>query len=231
MGVGGLALGLGVPIFFMKMEERDEQRLEEVRRLNRETLETTGETLSQEELKEMRPKRYLDSREVGCARARARLEAGECRRAFVPPALACECMRCLCVCAYVEHVCAHRRARACMRVSVLASRASARAGALAAHPLTRARRPRVPASSKTTTERAAWRRRVVRLRALRDLHANATRAALACTRARVCDASAQIHACTPERARAEVVSARHRGLRTWSKMAECPLTCGWAWNA
>lgn len=71
VGVGGLALGLGVPIFFMKMEERDEQRLEEVRRLNRETLETTGETLSQEELKEMRPKRYLDSREVGCARARA----------------------------------------------------------------------------------------------------------------------------------------------------------------
>mmetsp|Transcript_14128 Transcript_14128/g.59008 ORF Transcript_14128/g.59008 Transcript_14128/m.59008 type:complete len:159 (+) Transcript_14128:495-971(+) len=63
VGVGGLALGLGVPIFFMKMEERDEQRLEEVRRLNRETLETTGETLSQEELKEMRPKRYLDSRE------------------------------------------------------------------------------------------------------------------------------------------------------------------------
>lgn len=118
VGVGGLALGLGVPIFFMKLEERDEQRLEEVRRLNRETLEATGETLSQEELKEMRPKRYLDSREVGCARARARLEAGECRRAFVPPALACECVRCPCVCAYIEHVCARRRARACMRVPI-----------------------------------------------------------------------------------------------------------------
>lgn len=34
-----------------------------MRQLNRESLEATGETLSQDELKEMRPKRFLDSRE------------------------------------------------------------------------------------------------------------------------------------------------------------------------
>jgi hypothetical protein len=62
-GVAGVACGLGIPIFFAKMESRDKERLEEIRATNRANLKATGETLSPEELTQLRPQRYLDQRE------------------------------------------------------------------------------------------------------------------------------------------------------------------------
>ena len=59
----GLGAGLGVPIFFVMQEERDKERLEEIRELNRATLKATGEQMSEEEITELRPSRYLDRRE------------------------------------------------------------------------------------------------------------------------------------------------------------------------
>lgn len=44
-------------------EERDKDRLEELRDLNRATLKATGEQMSEEEIDELRPSRYLDRRE------------------------------------------------------------------------------------------------------------------------------------------------------------------------
>ena len=46
-----------------KQEERDKERLEEIRELNRATLKATGEQMSEEEINELRPSRYLDRRE------------------------------------------------------------------------------------------------------------------------------------------------------------------------
>lgn len=45
------------------MEERDKERLEEIRELNRATLKATGEQMSEEEIIDLRPSRYLDRRE------------------------------------------------------------------------------------------------------------------------------------------------------------------------
>ena len=42
----GLALGIGIPVFFVSREKLDEERLEELRSLNRETFKQTGEYLS-----------------------------------------------------------------------------------------------------------------------------------------------------------------------------------------
>ena len=44
-------------------EERDKERLEEIRDLNRATLKATGEQMSETEIDELRPSRYLDRRE------------------------------------------------------------------------------------------------------------------------------------------------------------------------
>ena len=51
--------------FFLLLmqEERDKERLEEIRELNRATLKATGEQMSEEEIAELRPSRYLDRRE------------------------------------------------------------------------------------------------------------------------------------------------------------------------
>jgi hypothetical protein len=38
--------------------------VEDIRETNRANLKATGETLSSEELQELRPKRYMDQREV-----------------------------------------------------------------------------------------------------------------------------------------------------------------------
>jgi len=59
----GVGAGLGVPIFFVMQEERDKERLEEIRELNRATLKATGEQMSEEEITDLRPSRYLDRRE------------------------------------------------------------------------------------------------------------------------------------------------------------------------
>ena len=59
----GIAAGLGIPIFFVTQENRDKERIEEIRELNRATLKATGEQMSEEEIRELRPERYLDRRE------------------------------------------------------------------------------------------------------------------------------------------------------------------------
>jgi hypothetical protein len=59
----GIAAGLGIPIFFVTQEKRDKERIEEIRELNRATLKATGEQMSEEEIKDLRPNRYLDRRE------------------------------------------------------------------------------------------------------------------------------------------------------------------------
>ena len=60
---GRIAAGLGIPIFFVTQENRDKERIEEIRELNRATLKATGEQMSEEEIRELRPDRYLDRRE------------------------------------------------------------------------------------------------------------------------------------------------------------------------
>jgi hypothetical protein len=59
----GIGAGLGIPIFFVTQEKRDKERIEEIRELNRATLKATGEQMSEEEIRELRPNRYLDRRE------------------------------------------------------------------------------------------------------------------------------------------------------------------------
>jgi hypothetical protein len=54
----GLALGIGAPAFYASRDNRDEERLEELRALNRATKAETGEYLSQEELDAIRPPRW-----------------------------------------------------------------------------------------------------------------------------------------------------------------------------
>lgn len=46
-GVLGLGLGIGAPIFYSLRDDRDEERLEELRALNRATFKETGEYLSE----------------------------------------------------------------------------------------------------------------------------------------------------------------------------------------
>jgi len=59
----GVAMGIGVPIFYVSRDERDEERLEELRALNRATKEATGEYMTDEEINEIRPARWTDRRE------------------------------------------------------------------------------------------------------------------------------------------------------------------------
>eukprot|EP00890_Picochlorum_soloecismus_P001070 jgi/Picsp_1/1964/NSC_05430-R1_protein len=59
----GIAMGIGVPIFYISRDERDEERLEEIRSLNRATKAETGEYMSDEEIESMRPARWTDRRE------------------------------------------------------------------------------------------------------------------------------------------------------------------------
>jgi len=59
----GLALGIGTPLFYISRDRRDEERLEELRALNRATKQETGEYLSPEEIEAIRPPRWTDRRE------------------------------------------------------------------------------------------------------------------------------------------------------------------------
>ncbi|KAI7841386.1 hypothetical protein COHA_005004 [Chlorella ohadii] len=59
----GLGLGIGVPAFYASRDDRDEERLEELRALNRATKEETGEYMSPEEIAAIRPPRWTDRRE------------------------------------------------------------------------------------------------------------------------------------------------------------------------
>ena len=53
--VVGLVLGVGVPAFYISRAERDEERLEEIRALNRATKEATGQYMTREEIAAIRP--------------------------------------------------------------------------------------------------------------------------------------------------------------------------------
>lgn len=46
-GVLGLGLGIGAPLFYSMRDDRDEERLEELRALNRATFKETGEYLTE----------------------------------------------------------------------------------------------------------------------------------------------------------------------------------------
>lgn len=59
----GIALGIGTPLFYISRDRRDEERLEELRALNRATKQETGEYLSSEEIEAIRPPRWTDRRE------------------------------------------------------------------------------------------------------------------------------------------------------------------------
>ena len=59
----GLAIGIGTPAFYISRDKADEERLEELRALNRATKAETGEYLSEEEIKKIRPPRWTDRRE------------------------------------------------------------------------------------------------------------------------------------------------------------------------
>lgn len=59
----GLTLGIGAPIFYSLRDDRDEERLEELRALNRAVKEETGEYMSEEEIASIRPPRWTDRRE------------------------------------------------------------------------------------------------------------------------------------------------------------------------
>lgn len=62
-GILGLALGIGAPVFYASRDKRDEERLEDLRSLNRATKAETGEYLSDEEIQAIRPVRWTDRRE------------------------------------------------------------------------------------------------------------------------------------------------------------------------
>lgn len=59
----GLAIGIGTPIFYVSRDRIDEERLEELRALNRATKAETGEYLTEEEISAIRPPRWTDRRE------------------------------------------------------------------------------------------------------------------------------------------------------------------------
>jgi hypothetical protein len=50
----GLVLGIGAPVWYVQRTERDEQRLEELRALNRATFEETGEYMTDDEIASIR---------------------------------------------------------------------------------------------------------------------------------------------------------------------------------
>lgn len=50
----GLLLGIGAPVWYVQRTERDEERLEELRAINRATFEETGEYMSDEEIASIR---------------------------------------------------------------------------------------------------------------------------------------------------------------------------------
>lgn len=50
----GLLLGIGAPVWYVSRTERDEERLEELRAMNRATFEETGEYMTDEEIAAMR---------------------------------------------------------------------------------------------------------------------------------------------------------------------------------
>ena len=86
----GVGAGLGVPVFLVNQEKRDKERLQMIRELNRATLKLTGEQMSTEEIKDLRPSRYLDRRKfidcqcASCTRMISSLKPTTCQRVYPP---------------------------------------------------------------------------------------------------------------------------------------------------
>ncbi|GIL98202.1 hypothetical protein Vretimale_3623 [Volvox reticuliferus] len=59
----GLVAGIGAPIWYINRAEKDEERLEELRALNRATFAETGEYMSDEEISKIRKPKWTDRRE------------------------------------------------------------------------------------------------------------------------------------------------------------------------
>jgi hypothetical protein len=68
----GLVFGIGAPVWYTNRTEVDNERLEELRALNRATYEETGEYMSEKEIEKFRKPKWTDRR---CAAARARPRA------------------------------------------------------------------------------------------------------------------------------------------------------------
>jgi hypothetical protein len=56
-------VGIGAPLFYINRMEKDEEKLEELRSLNRATFESTGEYLTDKEIAEFRKPKWTDRRE------------------------------------------------------------------------------------------------------------------------------------------------------------------------
>ena len=56
-------VGIGAPLFYINRVEKDEEKLEELRSLNRATFESTGEYLNDKEIAEFRKPKWTDRRE------------------------------------------------------------------------------------------------------------------------------------------------------------------------
>eukprot|EP00878_Enallax_costatus_P001789 GHUV01001947.1.p2 GENE.GHUV01001947.1~~GHUV01001947.1.p2 ORF type:complete len:129 (+),score=16.54 GHUV01001947.1:104-490(+) len=59
----GLVFGLGAPAWYINRTERDEERLEELRAINRATYQETGEYMSDDEIAKIRKPKWTDRRE------------------------------------------------------------------------------------------------------------------------------------------------------------------------
>ncbi|GIL47260.1 hypothetical protein Vafri_4121 [Volvox africanus] len=59
----GLVAGIGAPFWYINRAEKDEERLEELRALNRATFSQTGEYMSDEEIAKIRKPKWTDRRE------------------------------------------------------------------------------------------------------------------------------------------------------------------------
>mmetsp|Transcript_18922 Transcript_18922/g.56386 ORF Transcript_18922/g.56386 Transcript_18922/m.56386 type:complete len:95 (+) Transcript_18922:1-285(+) len=59
----GLVAGLGAPLWYINRIEKDDERLEEIRALNRANYEATGEYLKEDEISSLRKPKWTDRRE------------------------------------------------------------------------------------------------------------------------------------------------------------------------
>ncbi|WIA17067.1 hypothetical protein OEZ86_014244 [Tetradesmus obliquus] len=59
----GLLFGIGAPAWYINRTERDEERLEELRAMNRATYKETGEYMTDEEIAQVRKPKWTDRRE------------------------------------------------------------------------------------------------------------------------------------------------------------------------
>eukprot|EP00471_Norrisiella_sphaerica_P011415 CAMPEP_0184497926 /NCGR_PEP_ID=MMETSP0113_2-20130426/37740_1 /TAXON_ID=91329 /ORGANISM="Norrisiella sphaerica, Strain BC52" /LENGTH=79 /DNA_ID=CAMNT_0026885241 /DNA_START=290 /DNA_END=529 /DNA_ORIENTATION=- len=59
----GILGGIGFPLFYKLRDDADQERLKEIREMNRQQFEETGQYMTEEEIAALRPKRYLDDKE------------------------------------------------------------------------------------------------------------------------------------------------------------------------